>query len=164
MLGLLACAAGAADAEDCAKISAAQERLACFDRVFGAEGETESVAPAATATSDNPASAAVPASAGAAAGVAAVEPSAAPEADFGRKKTKADLEGEALVSGIAAIGRDAYDRLIIELDNGQVWRQVEYKRFPVEAGQAAEIRHGAFGSYKLYIKGKKRWTRVRRVE
>jgi hypothetical protein len=159
VIGLLASAAGAADAEECAKISSAQERLDCFDRVFDTGSTTESAAPApAVAPKDAGAAAA------AAAATAAIAQPASEDADFGRKKTKAELEGEALVSGIAAIGRDAYDRLIFELDNGQIWRQVEYKRFPVEAGQSAEIRHGAFGSYKLYIQGKKRWTRVRRVE
>ena len=158
VLGMLACAAGAADAEECANISAAQERLACFDRAFGAEGETESAAPA-------PAAAPEAAGAAAAAAVTATVAQPAPEdADFGRQKSKAELEGESLTSGLAATGKDAYDRLIFELDNGQIWRQIEYKRFPIDAGEVVEIRHGAFGSYKLYIKGKKRWTRVRRVE
>ncbi|MGI9342564.1 MAG: hypothetical protein ACR2QV_06915, partial [Gammaproteobacteria bacterium] len=144
---------------ECAQISAAQERLACFDRAFGTGGETESAAPA-TAAGPEDAGAAV----ATAAGTAAVAQPAPKDADFGRQKSKAEVEGESLTSGLAAIGKDAYDRLIFELDNGQLWRQVEYKRFPIEAGQVVEIRHGALGSYKLYVKGKKRWTRVRRVE
>ena len=60
--------------------------------------------------------------------------------------------------------KDGYGKLYFELDNGQVWRQIEYERFPAKTGDVAEIRHGSFGSYKMSIQGKKITTRVRRAQ
>jgi len=148
---------------DCAAIESPDERLACFDAAYRSGTE----APPATESEPVDRGAAEPAAsvvvpAAAAAGAARVATPS--EADFGIEKPKSETEGESMVSGIAAVSRDGYDKLIFELDNGQVWRQTEYKRFLVKPGQVAEIRHGSFGSYKLYIQGKKSWTRVRRSQ
>jgi len=154
-------AALAADSTaDCAAIESPDERLACFDAAYRSGAESPSATESVPDDSGPAASVVLPA--GAAAGAAQVTTPS--EADFGIEKPKSETEGESLVSGIAAVSRDGYDKLIFELDNGQVWRQTEYKRFPVKAGQVAEIRHGSFGSYKLYIQGKKIWTRVRRSQ
>ncbi len=153
---------GADSANDCAAIEAADERLACFDRVFGssedAQAEGRTAEPAAAAPAQD---AGVSAAAAAAAGASAVS---SEEADFGLEKPKSETEGKSLTSGIARVGKDGYGKLIFELENGQVWQQTEYKRFSAREGQTAVIRHGSFGSYKMYIEGKSIWTRVRRVE
>ena len=133
---------------DCAVIESSVERLACFDATYG-DGTDSAMTAVAPATIE-----AVPTS-------TVTVPS---EADFGQQKSKTELEGESLDSVITGVDRDAYDKLIFELDNGQVWRQTESKHFPIDPGQATEIRHGAMGSYKLYVKGESRWTRVRRVK
>lgn len=156
-------AGGAESAEDCAAIEAADERLACFDRVFGfdggaqAEGQLEEPAGAAPARDAAGPTAGV-------AGSAAVPAVSSSDADFGLDKPKSETEGESLTSGIAAVGKDDYGKLIFELDNGQVWRQTEYKRFRAKEGEKVVIRRGSFGSYKMYIAGEKLWTRVRRIE
>lgn len=151
-------------AVDCAAIESAEQRLACFDAAYGkSETLPEQIETSSGAATDSPPGDAGPA---AAAGAAAATATTTPpdEADFGLSKSKTETEGESLVSGIAAVSKDGYDKLIFELENGQVWRQLEYKRFIVKAGDVAEIRHGSFGSYKLYIQGKKTWTRVRRAQ
>jgi len=133
---------------DCIQITSADARLACFDKVYGtnsrilSSGSDED----AVITSD---------------AAVAVIPD---EADFGRQKSRAELEGNSMTSGIKAVRKDAVGKLIFELENGQVWRQIENKRFSAKAGNLAEVRHGSLGSYKLYIKGKSQWTRVRRTE
>jgi len=81
----------------------------------------------------------------AAAAAGATQAATPSEADFGLQKPREETEGKSLTAGVAAVSRDGYDKLIFELDNGQVWHQVEYKRFPVKAGQVVEIRHGSFG-------------------
>ncbi len=155
VLGLQA-VVGAESAEECSAIAAADERLACFDRLFGSSGEPQAEGQAAQPAPPTP----VP---DAAAPTAAAAVSAG-DADFGLEKQRSEIEGESLTSGIAAIGKDGYGKLIFELDNGQVWRQIEYKRFLAKEGQTVVIRHGSFGSYKMYIEGKSIWTRVRRVQ
>lgn len=160
----VAIAAGPAD--ECAAIESAQERLACFDAAFGTEvgAPPEPAPPSAPVTgaqAAEPASMAAPAS--------GTTPSATPgassdDAGFGLDKSMDELEGESLSSNIVSVGKDGFDKLLFELENGQLWRQTEYKYFPVQAGQVAVISHGAMGSYKLYIDGENRWTRVRRVE
>jgi len=156
-------AVAAGPADECAAIESAQERLACFDAAFGTEvGALSEPAEAAPPSApDTGAQASAPAS--------AATPSATPaassdDAGFGLDKSMDELEGESLSSNIVSVGKDGFDKLLFELANGQLWRQTEYKYFPVKAGQVAVISHGAMGSYKLYIDGESRWTRVRRVE
>ena len=84
--------------------------------------------------------------------------------DFGLSKSKSETEGESLTGQVVGVWQDAYRKLSIELDNGQVWRQIESKRFSVEVGDVVVIRHGSVGSYKLYVDGEDGWIRVRREE
>ena len=148
-------------AQECATIESASERLACFDAQYGKSKESVRAAPPTGDDVDKNKSAAA---AGTAAATTAVDKSAtSTDDDFGFTKPKQETEGESLTSGISAVSKDAYRRLVFELDNGQVWRQIEYKRFTADAGDVTVIRHGSFGSYKLYIEGTKPWTRVRRV-
>ena len=148
-LALVAGSAGAQtpDAAACLEIASPTERLACYDAAHGYSARTKVAAPPAAAAVASPTAA-----------VAEPDPD-----DFGFTKSKADNEGESLSSPIREISKDAYKRLVFELDNGQVWRQIEYKRLQVDDGDVAVIRHGSFGSYKLYVGDTKRWTRVRRV-
>lgn len=149
---------------DCAAIESPDERLACFDAVYRDVEDapvTDGSAPVDSGSADSGADVAGPATAAGAAAAVAASPN---EAEFGLEKSRDETEGESLTSGIAAVGKDGYDKLLFELENGQLWRQTEYKRFPARAGQTAVIRHGSFGSYKLYIEGESRWTRVQRVD
>ena len=150
-LALVAAVVAAEDREEaaCLDIASPTERLACYDALhgFGRDAEVEASASGAVAPD---------------AGVA--EEAQTDPAEFGFAKTKPETEGESLSSPIAGISKDGYKRLIFELENGQVWRQIEYKRLQVDEGDTAVIRHGSFGSYKLYVGDTKRWTRVRRVQ
>lgn len=146
-------------ARACAMIESAAERLACYDDLYAQPDE-----PAPTPAGDLPDRNLAPVAGGAAATASAAgQVAETTEAEFGFAKSKQESEGESLTSAISGVSEDAYRRLIFELDNGQVWRQIEYKRFDADADDVAVIRHGSFGSYKLYIEGNKRWTRVRRV-
>lgn len=155
---VLVCLATSAVGDDrasvCAAIESAAERLACYDEAFGAEAE------AAQRSADE-----LTAESAAATAAVIVAPNNEPDADdFGFAKEKSETEGESLTSTITGLRKDAYKRRVFELENGQVWRQIEYKRVSVDVGEVAVIRHGSFNSYKLYIGNTKRWTRVRRVE
>ena len=156
---VLAMAVQAADgdvAAECVGIAAADERLACFDAAYGVAPK----APGTTAATLPAAAAATPAITDTTAATA-VKPS---EADFGRQKSKAELEGESISSAVVSVDKDAYGKRIFELENGQVWRQTESDHFRAKPGDVVEVRHGTFGSYKLSVDGESYWTRVRRVE
>lgn len=148
-------AAGEERVEECARIESADERLACYDAAFGVEAEA--VQRSAEELADESAAAAT-------AAIVVAPNDELDEDDFGFAKEKSETEGESLTSTITGLSKDAYKRMIFELENGQVWRQIEYKRVSVDVGEVAVIRHGSFNSYKLYIGNTKRWTRVRRVE
>ena len=125
-------ATGADPAADCAAIEAAEERLACFDAAFQAEPPPAPEEPVPAATGPEP-------DAGAAAAGAAATAGSAGD-DFGVKKSRDETEGSMQVAAISKVGKDGYGKLYFELDNGQVWRQIEYERFPAKAGDVAEIR------------------------
>jgi len=145
----------AESARDCARIESATERLACYDVAFGAEADAKQRS-ADELAGDS--------AAAAAAASTTAQRSKPDEADFGFTKQKTETEGESLTSTISGLSRDAYKRRVFELENGQVWRQIEYKSLSVDVGDVAVIRHGSFSSYKLYIGDTKRWTRVRRFK
>ncbi|MFW2403502.1 MAG: type VI secretion system-associated protein TagO [Gammaproteobacteria bacterium] len=142
-------------AEDCARIASATERLACYDAAFSAEADAKQ-RPADELAADS-------AAASTAAAVTAQQ-NKPDQDDFGFTKRKTETEGESLTSKISGLSKDAYKRRVFELENGQIWRQIEYKSLSVDVGDVAVIRHGSFSSYKLYIGDTKRWTRVRRVK
>jgi len=75
------------------------------------------------------------------------------------------------IDGLAIrdIGRDSFDRLIITLQNGQVWRQIDDTRVLISRRQSPEemfiaVRSGALASHQMQLNGRGRWFRVRREE
>lgn len=75
------------------------------------------------------------------------------------------------ITGLAVqdIDRDAYDRMIITLQNGQVWRQIDDTRVLLSRRQAftdmtAAVRSAALGSHMMQLNDRGRWFRVRREQ
>jgi hypothetical protein len=66
----------------------------------------------------------------------------------------------AVVSGISNRPRG---ELIVTLDNGQVWTQIEASRYPLKTGDHVEIDVGAMGSYVLWCPANRRATKVTRI-
>lgn len=149
-------AAGAAQQADpfdaCARETDAAARLACFDQ---AVKHRHASSPAHEAAGHQPAvdrdARAVPGSRSAADGGASAAGPAA---------------GEPPRAVVAHVTRLVYlpdQRYIFNLDNGQVWEQVESQQgLFVDAHEAVRITPGAFGSYFLQT-SKHRLTRVRRL-
>jgi len=54
---------------------------------------------------------------------------------------------------IASVERDVRDRVVVTLDNGQVWRQTDQKTFSIKDKEEAEIRRGALGSFFIKLDG-----------
>ena len=122
------------------------------------------------------------AAASAAAASAAVDPPA-PQSAAGGSISQEDLFGknqeevqrsveeatgseriESLNGTVTRLQKSGYDKVVITLDNGQVWKQVDASSLRLRVGDTVEIERGAMGSYMLQKKGSKRGMRVSRLD
>ncbi|MBW7931063.1 MAG: hypothetical protein H3C57_07150, partial [Gammaproteobacteria bacterium] len=132
-LALPGIAAAGATLADCRAITTDSERLACYDAV--------------------------------AAGMMAAEDL------FGHDSVRsaAELriaagidELEASSATVVALDTDPRGRLLLALDNGQAWEQIDSGRLAIQPGTRVRIRRAALGSYLLGIDGGTGSMRVRR--
>lgn len=143
---------------DCAGIAADADRLACYDLAVAELRSAETSGEVVTLTSE--------------------EIEEARTDSFGRKtdgveETLAARAGETaaaepdeVTAGIASLGETRDGRLLVTLDNGQVWRQVDSTRVFVSRKappQSATVMKAALGSYRLKL-GNARAFRAERVE
>lgn len=63
---------------------------------------------------------------------------------------------------LAVLSTKPHGELLLTLDNGQVWEQLQAAYFPLRPGDDITIKSGALGSYILVVSG--RGTKVRRVQ
>lgn len=100
------------------------------------------------------------------------------EEDFGAENLPQPAEnadGEpdeavnSITSGVVEIGRTLRGKMIVVLENGQVWRQPDYDRstpyIPKNAeGRTATVKKGSLGSYVMKISDTHDAFKVRRVK
>lgn len=104
--------------------------------------------------------------------VASTTNSAAASATVAARRVERNDAGEITrIEGLAVqdIGRDAYDRMIITLQNGQVWRQIDdtrvlYSRRQPFTEMFVGVRSAALGSHMMQLNGRGRWFRARREQ
>ena len=147
---------------NCAAIEDDRTRLDCYDAIFSR--------PAASAP-EGPSSVAAPAMVGTAAAPAAAAPS--PEADFGlteaAKRAREPEESreqfpESISGKVAKVSRQPAGELVVTLENGQIWTQVQVDvRARVAAGDTVTVKKAALGSH-LLVTANRYATRVRRVK
>jgi hypothetical protein len=130
----------------CAKLQNSIERLSCYDRTVASIGAGEAAAQA---------------------------PPASPEAMFGvggqlSRETsplpKATAREE--IQSISAVVKElriTSGALLIELDNGQTWQQMDGASLLLKVGDRVTITRGALNSFRLNTPGK-RAGRVRRAQ
>lgn len=175
MLPALAVAASSATAQTspaeavlaCARLTEGMERLACYDRTV--PGLRAGAGTALAAPTAAPAQAAA---AQAAAAPAAPQGFGAEQIPTPRAKAaaegQAEAEDEVLSARVAKIGADTTsgkrDRMMITLDNGQVWVQRESKKFMLRTGDAVTIKPAILGTYNLVRDGSNAILKVRRVQ
>ncbi|QSX40503.1 hypothetical protein [Shewanella cyperi] len=134
----------------CATIQDKLERLICYDKLAADVGkgtvtaETTKTIPAATAT--------IPA-----------QVAISPEASFGARK-KAKDEVEKIYLEVAVIDKDKLGSLKIEFTNGQVWKQIEDKKFRLSVGEKVFIEKAALGSFLLGSDDRNATIRVKRLK
>ncbi len=140
-----ASADAATAARACVSVEKDTDRLACYDRALGRAR--------ASSAGDQPVSAVV--SSAVDPPVNAVAKPVEPVADFGlTQQAKHERAGVTPIESVAArvtqVSRNAANRQVVTLDNGQVWTQTEaYVRVRVKTGDAVEIKKAALGSFVL---------------
>ena len=102
--------------------------------------------------------------AGAAPAVEAADDSAD---EFGREYLEDDEEeSDTLTATVNEVTIDRTNRLVFRFANGQVWRQLEPRRFQYPRREAFDvvISRGVLGDYQLRVGGEGRMTRIKRVK
>lgn len=153
--------------EECTRIAADRERLACFDAAFRASPTAVSQAAAPVAAGATTAAAAVPVPAAA----PATPPAARPE-DFGLNEAQKQKKAppteppriDQITSTVAAAEKNANGAWRVSLDNGQVWLQSADigKTLSIKPGDSVTISRGTMGSFFLETPSG-RGLRVKRV-
>jgi hypothetical protein len=172
-----------AQLKHCASLTVASVRLACYDALAGSSASNQ-VVPPAPATSSSATTAGTVATAGAAAraGTAATPATAAPAgtAASGAPPAPSDIEfgvhngpleakritpqrEKRLLAVVSAISNRPRGELVVTLDNGQVWVQIEPANYPLKPGDHVEIDVAALGSYVLWSPSNRRATKVTRI-
>ncbi|MEL7481646.1 MAG: hypothetical protein AAGJ29_08790 [Pseudomonadota bacterium] len=119
-------------------------RLACYDEIvlgFGAQDPVAEAEPTDGQSAANASPAATPAAASVAATEAATQPEAPPR---------------RVTLPVASFRFDGAGKLVVTLENGQVWRQIDQtnvRRSTRDAADEAEIRRGRLGSVWMKIDG-----------
>lgn len=174
------------DVGACVDLDSPAERFACYERSVEAARRSrgESSAPAANEptpsielrpstearTAERPAAAAAPSrpAAGASASNAAAaerEISVRADDDFGKRtKRQPEEQRPELRSTIVALRETVPNTYLITLENGQIWRQMEGKRYPINVGASVRIYPSRWGgSYRLSVEGINGFIQVERV-
>lgn len=152
--------------EKCAAISNAAERLFCFDSLAaGGESQAASSRPATAApvtqdrgSSRTPVAAARPAR-------PAVSPGGPGGDNFGLELEQAKEGPQTMTSNFAGTFTGWAGDTVFQLENGQVWKQVESGRLSFRAERPViTIRRGWFGAFYLKVEGANKQIRVKRIK
>lgn len=163
--GLLFCCATSVNATElsallkqCAALASTTERIACYDKVANNEQKQDSQVSEQVPTPVMPAS----------------KQQAYPENQpvsvvdkFGASKLKnqpSDVP-EQITLTIASTEQDRYEKWILTMSNGQVWKQIDSNTFSrYRQGDDIEIRKGVLGSFLLKKVNANKSIRVTRVK
>lgn len=135
----------------------ALRRLTCYDSITTT---THTPAPASSST----ATAAAPQTATTiVAAKAATTAETTPEADFGLEHRKSTEDAaEQIYLQVKSVKYSPRKELIVEFDNGQVWRQNGTDYYKIAAGEQHYVKRGVLNSFFLGNDNNNRTIRVRR--
>lgn len=155
--------------EICAAIEDPVKRFACYDTLAGRspadQAKAAGTAPGATDQAEPGAGVIAPAAPAVTQTAPAVEPAPDEETAFGLEdKPKADRPDELKFKWTRKM-KDAYGKWIIFLENGQVWRQTDTRRFDfTNPEQWVVVSRGFAGGFFLAEPGSRIRIRVKRVK
>ena len=167
----LSCQAGTLSLESCSAIEDPVERLACYDTLAGRLPADTAKAGGTTPGAVDPVASKTDVIAPSAPAVTPTVPSVKPtpdaEANFGFEYSQQSKEKrpDKLRFKWTNKRKDAYGKWIITMENGQVWRQTDSRRFSLEnSDQWVVISRGVLGSFFLGEPDRKGSIRVKRVK
>lgn len=71
---------------------------------------------------------------------------------------------DEIVATVTDVSKSAGGKLIVSLDNGHVWRQLDNKTLHLKSGEAVIVRKASLGSFLLAKESGSRSIRVKRVD
>jgi len=133
---------------ECRKIKDIEERVVCYDTIVDALFPVASTdAPDNTVPSSNSLF-----------GKNAAETNRIVEETLAIKKI------DQLTATVTSVTKNAYKKLTITLDNGQVWRQLDNDPLPLRKGETVVIRSAKLGSFLLRKESGSGSIRVNRLD
>jgi len=167
----LSCQTAPPSLERCAAIDDPVERFACYDKLAGrSPAETtkaSGTAPGVVDPAAHKADVVVPAAPAVTPTAPAVEPTPDAEAIFGleHKQKSEEKRPDELQLKWTKKKKDAYGKWIITLENGQVWRQTDGRRFIFGNSEHwVVISRGVLGSFFMGEPERNGGIRVKRVK
>lgn len=157
----------------CRDLTDDEVRLICYDAAVdrSKKGAYSSPAPASGNTPAAPP--AKPAGASDAAAATAAAAGLSQQDLFGKtanevERTVEEATGDERIDSLSAtitkLREYTYDKVLVTLDNGQVWKQVDASNLRLRVGDTVDIERASLGSFMLRKKGSKRSMRVSREE
>ena len=152
------------DVGECVKLEAPDERLACYGRHVDAAVKQNNAAPSAppallpVTPAPGSGSASVPAA------TASSATAATPPSDSSGHAHDPSAESSSIVATVTALKETVPNAYQITLDNGQVWRQRDSQRYPLQPGQRVTLSRTKWGeAYRLNAEGLHGFIQVERV-
>ena len=148
-------------------------RLICYDAAVDRSRQSTYSRPAPAAEPSPPAAPREPAAAPAATAASGAAAGLSQEDLFGKtsdevERTVEEATGDARIDSLSAtvtkLQEYTWDKVLITLDNGQVWKQIDASSLRLRVGDAVEIERASLGSFMLKKKGSKRSMRVSRED
>lgn len=137
-------------------------RLLCYDNVMAGKSLSK---PATKQQIEQPAaSSATPVAAAPVTAAASTQIVKTKNEDFGLEhKEVAKVNDDQISAIVKSVKKAPYGELIIELDNGQQWRQVGSDSLRLKEQDVVVIERGVFNSFLLKVEGQNRSIRVKRT-
>lgn len=165
--------------DECARLADAEAEIICLRAALAATRQAQAVEepkPIEAARANSQSSSAESTSEGAHLGAvpATAQPAPAPLPELGREQIaradgapRAARDPEVLVDRVSDFRRDRSGALIMQLENGQIWRQVENVDLPLrlEEGERpqVEVTRSGFGGYRMHFPAMNRTVSVSRL-
>ena len=82
--------------------------------------------------------------------------------EFGLKNIEENPDN--ITSVVTKVNKTAYGKLIVYLESGHAWRQIDSTKYKVKKGETVSIRKAALNSFLLSKASTKRSIRVKRIK
>jgi len=148
----------------CRDLTDDHARLACYDAAVDRSRKSADPGPEPSAENTAGSTAAEP---------AATAASLSQEDLFGKTSKEIERSVEQATGGeridslsatVTRLRKFGYDKVLITLENGQLWKQIDASSLRLRVGDTVEIERAALGSFILRKPGNRRWMRVSRED